>query len=1477
MADHISEFDNLSPIKQAMLQLREMRQQLDEMERSRSEPIAVIGMGLRLPGGINNPQSFWNLLHEGIDAITDIPADRWDSTQFYDSDPTAPGKMYTRGGGFLNDIGLFDAPFFGIAPREAITMDPQQRLLLQVSWEALEHAGQAPDKLHNTQTGVFIAISNSDYGRMVASDLDDIDVYYATGNTFSVAAGRLSYFLGLKGPSVAIDTACSGSLVAMHLACQSLRNMESDLALAGGVNLILTPEGNINFSKAQMMARDDRCKTFDADADGYVRGEGCGIVVLKRLSDAMANGDNILAVIRGSAINQDGRSSGLTAPNGPSQEAVIRQALANAQVRANQVQYIEAHGTGTSLGDPIEVQALAAALCEDRSKDAPLMIGAVKTNLGHLEAAAGIAGFMKVILSLQHEEIPPHLHLKTLNPRIDWDRIAVTVPTRPTPWLKNESPRIAGISSFGFSGTNAHVILEEAPRATQNKASIVEPPLHILNVSAKQLDALRESAGRYEARLAESSARFTDICFTSNVGRAHLTHRLSVIARSAAEAREKLAGFLYGDAETGVFNGQVSNVEDTQVSFLFTGHGSQYIRMGQQLFNTQPTFQAELERCAELLKTYLDKPLLSVLYPTSTEEDSAATQLMNTMTYAQPALFAIEYSLAVLWRSWGIEPTFVMGHSVGEYAAACIAGAFSLADGLKLVATRGRLMDSLPEKGRMVTVFAGEAQVAEIIAPHAEHVSIAVVNGSTHVVISGTESAIRAVTSILKSRGFETRELAIAQAAHSPVLDPILDEFERIASEIAYTRPTIGVISCTTGQLVLSELTNAGYWRRHLRETVRFDAAMQTLHEKGQRIFIEVGPHPTMLGMGRRSLPELDESGLWLPSLRKAQEDWQEILESLANLHVHGFAVDWTEFERHNGGCRTQLPTYPWAKHFYWIERSSHKQSANTTLSPIEPWEQAVATGRKQARQAPLDLAVNTLDSKWDILDQLTKAYIVQTLRSWNIFAKPKETCTVDEVLQQTNVLPTYRGLLSRWLDHLTDMDLLTESDGCYTAPRPLPHVDVVSLLEKAENILADNAPLLNYVRRCGDKIAPVLTGKEQALETLFPEGSYETVDYLYHHWPLIQYFNGIMREIVEGVASSLPAGKKLRILEIGAGTGGSTAALTPHLPVDQVQYTFTDLSDFFLARAEERFRAHPFMQYGTLDIEKDPEAQGYAVHSADVIIAANALHATRDLNSTLAHVKKLLAPGGFLILLEGTRYLSWLDVTTSLIEGWGRFEDEFRKENPLLHASVWQEALQKNGFTNAASFPEDNELSHLLVHNIILAQVEATALSLEGADTPQMRSQLSSGETETTDAVSLFMQQLTEALPADRHERLVNYVREHVAKILRLPASYPLGQQDRLMDVGLDSLMAVELRSRLGKGLEVQRPLSATLVFDHPTIQAIAGYLDNELFDRPEPTVVSQTTAPQKSDTTATENEIADLSDEEVEKLLLKKLGDIH
>ncbi|MBI3243486.1 MAG: type I polyketide synthase, partial [Chloroflexi bacterium] len=909
------QLDRRALLQNALVALEEMQAKLDASEQARREPIAIIGLSCRFPRGANSPEEFWQLLRDNVDAVTEVPPERWNADEYYDANPDAMGKMYTRHGAFLDAFpDKFDAAFFGISPREAITMDPQHRLLLEVSWEALENAGMSPNSLAGSQTGVFVGMCTNDYSQMQArlGGVEIMDTYSGSGAAHSIAAGRISYTLGLHGPCVTVDTACSSSLVSIHLAVQSLRLGESALALAGGVNLTLGPDGAIATSRGRMLSADGHCKTFDALANGYVRGEGCGVVVLKRLSDALAAGDTILALVRGSAINQDGRSNGLTAPHGPSQEAVIRAALADAKLEPGDVNYIEAHGTGTSLGDPIEVNAIGAVMADSHSFENPLMIGAVKSNIGHLEGAAGVAGLIKIVLAMQNGVIPSNLHFHNPNPLIPWDELPVKIPTQNLSWPAGDKKRVAGVSSFGFSGTNAHLIIEEAPMREKPPAPPVERPLHLLALSAKGEAATRDLARQF---VETPNISLADLCYTANTGRSHFSSRVALTANTTEQLREKLAAVADGKmpVNTTVAKGQ------PRVAFLFTGQGSQYAGMARQLYETQPSFRKTLDKCDELLRPYLNPSLLSLLF-----SPTGSPSLLDQTAYTQPALFAVEYALAELWRSWGVEPTVVLGHSVGEYVAACVAGVFSLEDGLRLIAERGRLMGALPAGGEMVAVFADEARVTKAIAtaPAPEAVSIAAINGLANVVISGAGQAIQTIVEKLKAEGVKSKRLVVSHAFHSPLMEPILDEFEQVAAGVSFATPQIGVMSNVTGQMATADdLTNADYWRRHVRGAVRFADSILALQQQGYDLFIEIGPKPTLMSMGQQCWPGGGQPATWLPSLREGRDDWQSLLDSLGALYMQGLNVDWAGFDADYAPARSKvtLPTYPFQRARYWF------------------------------------------------------------------------------------------------------------------------------------------------------------------------------------------------------------------------------------------------------------------------------------------------------------------------------------------------------------------------------------------------------------------------------------------------------------------------------------------------------------------------------------------------------------------------------
>ncbi|MEH1967249.1 beta-ketoacyl synthase N-terminal-like domain-containing protein [Nostoc sp.] len=811
------------------------------------EPIAIVGIGCRFPNA-KNPEAFWHLLCNGVDAITQMPASRWD----IDPDTTMQEKTNTHWGGFLEQIDLFDPKFFSISPREAASMDPQQRLLLEITWEALEDAGQIPERLFGTQTGVFIGISAQDFSVLTWAN-SSADVYTTTGTSHSIAANRISYVFNFTGPSIAFNTACSSSLVAVHYACQSLWNEDSTLAVAGGVNVLLSPKATDSLAKAGLIAADGRCKTFDARANGYVRGEGAGVVILKPLSQAQADGDSIYAVIKGSAINQDGRSNGLTAPNLQAQEAVLRSAYRLSGVSPSQVQYIEANGTGTSLGDSIEMKALGKVLAQERLPGDYCAVGSVKTNIGNLEAAGGIAGLIKVALSLKHGKIPPNLHFQKPNPYIPFDKLPLRVQQTLEPWPQRNGSAIAGVSSFGFGGTNAHVVLAQTPLEIQNskvksqKKEAIERPVRLLTLSAKSEKALQELAQHYqEFLLNHPDVSLADVCFSANTTRSHFNHRLAVVAESKVQLQHALGAFTAEREIATVVSGRVEGKKRPKVAFLFTGLGSQYVGMGRQLYETAPSFRQTLNRCDEILRPYLGTSLLTVLYP-----EPGTTSPLDQTAYTEPVLFAIEYALFELWKSWGIVPTAVMGHSVGEYVAATVAGVFSLEDGLKLIAERSRLMQNLSSTGEA--------------------------------------------------------------------------EFHQVATTVSYAAPQIDIISNVTGQQLTSNDITPEYWCRHLKQPVRFATSLQTLHSCGYEIFVEIGSNSTLLRVRRNCLPAGE--GLWFPSLRPESSDWQQLLQSLSILYVHGQTVNWSGFYQDNSQQKLSLPTYPFDRQHYWIEISQERQT----------------------------------------------------------------------------------------------------------------------------------------------------------------------------------------------------------------------------------------------------------------------------------------------------------------------------------------------------------------------------------------------------------------------------------------------------------------------------------------------------------------------------------------------------------------------
>ncbi len=1596
MNEFLDRISKLSPKRLALLAL-EQHDQIAAMQQREREPVAVVGMACRFPGGADDPEAFWHLLRSGHDAIGEIPADRWSNADYFDPDPDAAGRIAVRHGAFLSGIDRFDAAFFGISPREAVTMDPQQRILLEVAWLALEDAGIATERLAGSATGVFVGICNSDYvHRVLRRGPQSIDAYMASGSAHSVAAGRISYCLGLQGPALSIDTACSSSLVALHQACRSLRAGESRLALAAGVNVICAPETMIALSRAHMLAPDGRCKTFDSRADGFSRGEGCGVLVLKRLSDALSDGDRILAVIRGSAVNQDGRSTGLTVPNGPSQEAVIRAALADGRVDPAAVDYVEAHGTGTALGDPIEVRALANSIAAGRPSDRPLLIGSVKTNFGHLESAAGIAGVIKVILALNNEEIPRHLHFTEPSPHIDWQLAPIGVTAESRPWRRGERPRIAGVSSFGFSGTNAHVIIEEPPpKATASGDS----PLRLrrcLPLSARSAGALRELGMRYAELAARPDFSFDATATQAGVARSHLPLRAAVVAEEAGTARLALEALARSETHPALHVGPSDPAPALEVVFLFTGQGSQYPAMSRQLYDSAPRFRQTIDQCNALLGRGADgRTLLEVLFG-----GVATDAAIHDTVWTQPALFAVEYALAELWRSWGVEPAAVIGHSAGEYVAACVAGVFSLEDGLRLIAQRGRLMQSLPDGGAMAALFAPADVVESRLAAVSPDVAIAAMNAPDSVVISGDAAAVDQVLREFSAMNIEGRRLLVSLGAHSSRVDPILAEMEALAGGTPMQRPRIPVAwNLTGGEPLPGGAPDAMYWRRHMREPVRFAAGISRLHAEGFRTFLEVGPHPTLIALAQRCVPE--DGCLFLTSLRRGKEDWAELIESIASLYVRGAAINWEAVGYPGARRATPLPGYPFDRTSYWldlVERPVPPASAPVggfamalarVAAPMPIFESAImpdslsglsdhcvfgavlvagpvfmelaqsacaqldgrtnrsiedfrireplvlpmsgrrvqvhldevaagarvfriystpmadpgrwilhASGRLRgehtepaaraierlpsfsddasgaadefysrlasigielgggfrsivrARRAPgtsevelclpgsargeavawahpslvdgalqaIGLATPSIDGDdspylltgvdcvklstplpervwcrarilnsddrspvsweaevalfgadgaslgqmtgvrlqrasrdallrasgrvageglfyelaWDaapttigaasrlksplefaalsrrkfetmatkhglaiyddllpVLDGLAVGFIARALRDLGFDDAVGRKFDASAEARSLGVAARYGRLFDRMLRILAEDGIFGVLGSNFQVLRKMPLPDPPARREDLLRRFGDTDAELRMLERCGSSLSRVLTGEQDPLQLLFPGGSFNEARKLYVDSPYAQTFNRTLAATLRESISSLGEGAKLRILEIGAGTGGTTSFVLPVLAADKVEYVFTDVSPAFLASADETFRDHPYLRRALLDIERDPLEQGFEAASFDIVIAANVLHATADLRSTLKRVRSLIAPHGQLFLLEGVAPERWVDLTFGLTEGWWHFSDrELRPTYPLIARESWTSVLRESGFEAVVSVP---------------------------------------------------------------------------------------------------------------------------------------------------------------------------------------------
>ncbi|WP_413813208.1 type I polyketide synthase [Streptomyces sp. OE57] len=892
---------------------RRSQKRVRELEAEKTEPIAIVAMACRLPGGVSSPEQLWELVVHGRDGITGFPVNRgWDLGDLFHPDPDHRGTSYVREGGFLHDAGEFDAGFFGISPREAVTMDPQQRIMLELSWEAFERAGIDPTAWRGKDVGVFSGFAGSDYGAGLPELPEALESYLMTSDAGSVLSGRISYTFGFEGPAVTVDTACSASLVALHLAARALRAGDCSMALAGGVTVLGTPRAFIGFSRQRGLAADARCKAFAAAADGTGFSEGAGVLLLERLSDAERLGHRVLAVVRGSAVNQDGASNGLTAPNGPSQQRVIRQALAHARLGPSEVDVVEAHGTGTALGDPIEAQALLATYGQGRPEDRPLWLGSLKSNIGHTQGAAGVAGVIKMVMALRHEVLPRTLHVDEPSPQVDWSSGAVELLTERRTWPEVGRPRRAGVSGFGVSGTNAHVILEQAPEAAAEAAPVAKAPGGVvpLVVSGRGDAGLRAQARRLlDFVEGHPEVGVPELGVALGCGRAGLSDRVVVVAGGREEALAGLGAVVRGESGVGVVSGSVVR---GRLGVLFAGQGCQRVGMGRGLYEAFPVFREVFDVVCEALGRELGAGGVSGSVREVVFGDG---ELLERTVFAQAGLFAVETALFRLVESWGVVPDVVGGHSVGEVVAAHVAGVLSLEDAAVLVAARGRLMEGLPEGGAMVAVGAGEERVRPLLG---EGVGIAAVNGSAAVVLSGDEEPVLRVAEELSGQGCRTRRLAVSHAFHSARMEPMLEEFRRVVEGLSFAAPEIPLMSNATGELVDAEVVcSPEYWVEHVRSAVRFADGVRALAEYGVSTYLELGPDGTLSAMGRECLD--DGHAAFVPALRREGDETRALVTALATCHTRGVHVDWATVL---GGTHTgsvDLPTYAFQREHYWL------------------------------------------------------------------------------------------------------------------------------------------------------------------------------------------------------------------------------------------------------------------------------------------------------------------------------------------------------------------------------------------------------------------------------------------------------------------------------------------------------------------------------------------------------------------------------
>ncbi|OKH20886.1 polyketide synthase [Hydrococcus rivularis NIES-593] len=1264
--------------------------------------IAIVGLAGRFPGA-KNLEEFWQNLQNGVESVSffsdeELLAEGIDKSVLSD-------RNYVKARAVLEDAELFDAAFFGFSPKEAEITDPQHRLFLECAWEALENAG------YNSETdsgsiGVYAGSSLSGYllnAYLNPNIVNSVDFHQlAIAGDKDYLATRVSYKLNLTGASYTIQTACSTSLVAVHLACQSLLNGECDLALAGGVSISASRKTGYFYKEGGIHSRDGHCRAFDAKAGGIVGGEGVGIVVLKRLEDAIANRDTIHAVIKGSATSNDGSLKvSYTAPRIEGQAKAIATAQLIAEVEPETITYIEAHGTGTALGDPIEIAALREVFQGGTQKKGFCAIGSLKTNIGHLDAAAGVAGLIKTVLALKHKQIPPSLHFEQPNPQIDFANSPFFVNTQLSEWKTNGTPRRAGVSSFGIGGTNAHVILEEfhaeaqrrrgqreeggtrgqGDKGTRRQGELIQNlTWQLLVLSAKTESALETATDNLARHLDKhSELNLADVAYTLQVGRKAFNYRRMLVCRNLEDAAQALKSRDPKNILT-----QSCQSSHRPVVFMFPGQGSQYVNMGRELYQNEPVFTYWFDRCAELLKPHLNLDIRQIVYP----DEIDTQQQLNQTFITQPALFAIAYALSQLWMSWGVRPEAAIGHSIGEYVAATLAGVFSLENALTLIAARGKLMQQLPA-GAMLSVRLSESEIQPWLGTE---LSIAGINAPSSCVVSGTIAAVEQLQQKLLAQEIPCRRLHTSHAFHSSMVEPIIEPFTEQLRQIELYPPQFPFISNVSGTwITAAEACDRDYWAKHLRQPVRFSAGIAELMKQPERILLEVGAGRTLSTFAKQ---HQSDDRLVLTSIRHPQEQQSDsafLLNTLGCLWMAGVNINWSGFRGDRKHYRIPLPTYPFERQRYWIEPPKQQQ-------PQSIWDSLLEAARKQSRNQISQLDKESYLKNKQCLDRLCVAYINQTLVRLGAFENPSEKYSVEELCDRFGILPRYRQLLCRWLDVLVESGQLQRQNDNFSHFIPCSQENLKTIRNEWAS-----SQMLAGIEHFGDRLASVLTGKQEPLE-LFIELGNKTQE-ITAELPLNAYLKSIMRTTIEELVRSQPSDKRLRILEIGGGQGIATSELLPILP-SQTTYTFTDVGGWFLKQAQQKFSAYPFVEYRSLDIEKPPTEQGFSHHSFDVVVAVNVLHVTKNIETTLKNVRSLLAPGGLLILWEIVAPQLNFDITDALLMN--PLEDRQRSRgNPFLSEQQWQEALRSRGFervdviSETATFGEQVLLAQASNHNL--------------------------------------------------------------------------------------------------------------------------------------------------------------------------------